>query len=427
VTNTGGYLARGGTLEFSGALIQPGPGTLTAAAGVTIEYDSAALVSGGFLRGPGTHVVTGGSTVTGVTSAASAVINVTGPASLASFTNGADVNITAGAANPTSFSLLTNEGSGAITVAAGSAVNASDFQTYGTLTLNPNTTAAPTQLTNNGSSPLYFNGGSRTFISIPANANPNQFDAGIDLHGQNAVVAGGLLVNNGFIEDTTGSHVIIADFGSLVKGAGFFQNSVQTVNGGKFQSGNSPGRSSFGSFTFGPGGVSNYIFGIDDATGTPGPSPDVNGHVSGWGLVKVVQRLVGGTTTSGDFAWTADPTKPLTVHLDTLVNPTTVGTDVAGPMADFDPANPYSWLAASWTGTYTGPSDPATLNASTAFDTSGFENPISGQFGWRFGPDGRSLSLTYEPASVPEPGTLALTALMGLGFAILRRRCATPT
>jgi hypothetical protein len=171
----------------------------------------------------------------------------------------------------------------------------------------------------------------------------------------------------------------------------------------------------------------NYVYSIDDVDGTAGPSPDAAGHVSGWGLVNAIRRQVGIITTPGDFAFMADRSHQLTVALDTLLNPTTVGTDVAGPMADFDPTKPYSWLAASWAGNYTGPSDPAALNASTVFDTSGFENPISGQFGWRFGPDGRSLSLTYEPASVPEPGTLALTALMGLGFASLRRRCSTPT
>jgi hypothetical protein len=61
----------------------------------------------------------------------------------------------------------------------------------------------------------------------------------------------------------------------LVKGAGFFQNSVQTINGGRFQAGNSPGVVSFGKFVLGPGGVNNYVFAIDDATG------DAAGHVNG--------------------------------------------------------------------------------------------------------------------------------------------------
>jgi hypothetical protein len=191
-----------------------------------------------------------------------------------------------------------------------------------------------------------------------------------------------------------------------VKGAGYFQNPVITQNGGKFQAGNSPGSAAFGSFVFGPGGVNNYVFAIDDATGTAGPSPDALGHVSGWGLVKAIQQAVGSVTSSGDFTWTATPDDKLTVAIETLINPTTVGADIAGPMADFDPTRSYTWLAAQWTGAYSGRTDAATLNADTAFDTSGFVNPIGGTFGWSL--SGSSLNLSYTPTPVPEPGTLAL-------------------
>jgi hypothetical protein len=126
--------------------------------------------------------------------------------------------------------------------------------------------------------------------------------------------------------------------------------------------------------------------------------------------------------------WTADATHPLTVHLDTLVNPTTVGTDVAGPMADFDATKPYSWPAVQWTGSYSGPADGAALNAATAFDTAGFANPIAGTFGWSLDPTDHRLSLTYTPSAVPEPGTLVLTALTGWGLGpvdVAGRYCTT--
>jgi autotransporter-associated beta strand protein len=415
-----GYtVTSGNTLTVQGNLRFGGAG-LTVASGATATY-SGGFVSNGFLSGSGTQTVTGGATLSGISTANSATLSVTGASSFTNFSNSGAVTLAAGlAATPTVLSNVINQGSGTVTVGAGSAVNAADFQTYGTLTLNPNTMAAPTMLTNTGASPFYFNGGSRTFISQVGHAP--QFDAAIDLHGNNAVVAGGLLVNNGFIEDTAGSHQVIADFGSLVKGSGFFQNSVQTINGGKFQSGNSPGAASFGSFTFGPGGVSNYVFAIDDAAGTAGPSPDANGHVSGWGLVKAVQRPVGSVTTPGDFQWTADAAHPLTVHLDTLINPTTVGTDIGGLMADFDPAKPYSWLAASWAGNFAGPADPAALNAATAFDTTGFANPIAGAFAWQFDEPNHTLSLTYTPSAVPEPGTFALAASAAAGLWAGRRR-----
>src|SRR5271154_5911838 len=104
---------------------------------------------------------------------------------------------------------------------------------------------------------------------------------------------------------------------------------------------------------------------------------------------------MGATVSSGSFTWTATPADPLTVAIDTLINPTTVGTDVAGPMADFDPTQSYVWPAVTWTGTYFGPTDAATLNADTAFDTSGFVNQFSGTFGWSLDAADQTLSLVY--------------------------------
>src|SRR5262249_5321143 len=154
--------------------------------------------------------------------------------------------------------------------------------------------------------------------------------------------------------------------------------------------------------------VSNYVFAIDDATGAAGPTPDAAGHVSGWGLVKTIGQIIGAATTSGDFVWTATPADKLTVSLQTLVNPTTVAVDVPGLMDHFDPTKAYAWPAAEWTGAYAGPADAATLTASTAFDTAGFQNPLAGRFGWNLDLGDHTLSLTYTPTAVPEPGTLTL-------------------
>ncbi|HEX4590908.1 MAG TPA: hypothetical protein VH120_13310, partial [Gemmataceae bacterium] len=114
-----------------------------------------------------------------------------------------------------------------------------------------------------------------------------------------------------------------------------FSNLV--INGGSIQTANDatlgpnptitvnaagPGSASLGRFVLGPGGVDDYFFAIDDATGAAGPKPDALGHVSGWGLVQAVRQPVGTATTPGDFTWTATPADKLTVSLDTLLNPT---------------------------------------------------------------------------------------------------------
>jgi fibronectin-binding autotransporter adhesin len=444
--------APSGTLNFTGTTqaarsFAMNGGTISVVAGATVTFVGS-QVSGATLAGAGTFATnaTNGAQFVGVTSKPSVVItSASANDQFVNFTNGANASSatqtgltvapgvnTAGTSTVTNFNGFTNQGSGSVTIGAASVVNVSNFQSYGVLTLNPAVVGSSqfTEIVNTGTSPLFFNGGSRTFLGTPATAGPPSapnFVAGIDLHGQNAEVAGGLFVNNGFVVDSTnsgtGTATIVADFGALVKGAGFFQNTIITQNGGKVQAGNSPGSISFGQFVFGPGGVSNYVFAIDDATGTAGPSPNAAGLVSGWGLINAIHHSSGASTTSGSFTWTATPTSKLTVAIDTLVNPTTVGTDVPGLMADFNPNAAYSWPAAQWAGTYSGPTDVAALNAATSFDTSGFVNPIAGTFGWSLNTSSQTLSLTYTPSAVPEPGTLAFTALAGLGLArSIRRR-----
>ncbi len=421
-----------GTLTYTGSATTARPftlngGTLSVAAGHTVTFNNT-TVFGGQLAGPGTFATSaGGSTAfSNNTIQPGATVVLNGFDALSNVSQNGQLTVAGGPNAVATLNNVTNQGSGSITIGAGSQANVSGFQTYGTLTLVPNTSSVPTILTNTGTSPLFFNGGSQTFIGTPATADPtgqNIVDY-IDLHGNNAIVSGGLLVNNGGVFDTigAGTGTIISEFGALVKGAGFYQNGVRTQNGGKFQTGNSPGSATFGNFVFGPGGVNNYIFAIDDAAGTAGPSPGSSGMVSGWGLIKAVQASLATGTTSGNFTWTATPSNPLTVAIDTLVNPTMVGTDVSGPMADFNPTQPYSWLAARWSGTYAGPTDVAMLDADTSFDTSGIVNPIAGSFGWSLDPTNQTLSLIYTPSAVPEPGTLALVGLAALAGWRWRRR-----
>src|SRR5262249_18722092 len=146
-------------------------GTLESPSGVTLILNGAA-VNGGFLAGPGTFTVMGGTTLNGATSSSSTNINQVGQGSYANFTNGGLLTMAAGMTSPVVFLRVTNQGSGTITVGAGSQINASDFQSYGVLTLNPGSSpSSATRLTNTGSSPIYMNGGSRTFVGSAVSPN----------------------------------------------------------------------------------------------------------------------------------------------------------------------------------------------------------------------------------------------------------------
>jgi autotransporter-associated beta strand protein len=429
-----------GTLSYSATTTSNktftlGGGTLAVGVGATLTLNGS-QISSGFLGGAGTFATDpiNGTRFANVNSLPSAAITSNSPSDqFLNFTNNGTFSVPAGVnttgANTTvNLRSFTNQGSGSVTIGAGSRVNIADFQSTGTLTMNPATVSGRvTTLTNAGTAPLAFNGGSRTFIGTPATA-ANDVTA-VDLHGQNAVVNGSLFVNNGlFLDSSTGGPgTVVVGFGAMVRGAGTYQNPVITQNGGTFQAGDSIGTARFGKFVFGPGGVSNYAFAIDDATGTPGPNPDSAGHVSGWGLVRVVQQAFAAATSSGDFTWTATATTKLTVALDTLVNPTAVGTEMPGasPMDHFDPTQQYMWPAVRWAGNYSGPTDPTALNSATVFNTSGFLNPTAGTFGWNLDTTSQTLSLVYTPSSVPEPGTLGLIGVAAAGFALRRRYSRT--
>ena len=415
-------------------------GTVSVAGGQTVSLNGS-VVTNAFLDGGGTFATSStlGAQFVNVTATQSVTITSNNAADqFVHFTNSGKLNIAEGVGSdgtsPIGVTLngFTNQGTGSLTIdtptspnpsQTGAFVNVTNFQSYGTLTINTATigTNQIALLTNVGSSPLAFNAGSRTYVGNPANEGPlnnPSFVAGVDLQGKNLVVTEGLFANNGFVTDrssgTLGS--IIVDYGALYRGTGFTGVNVITQNGGKVQAGNSPGAASFGNFVFGPGGVNNYVFNINDATGTPGAAPSGNGPSSGWGLVKAVRRSVLGSPSSpGDFVWTATTANKLTVALDTIVSSPDVDSDALAPMANFDPTKFYTWPAVEWAGTYSGPTNAAMLDATTSFDTSGFLNPIAGTFGWSLDLQDQTLSLTCASA-VPEPGTLALVSVAVLGM-----------
>jgi autotransporter-associated beta strand protein len=409
-------------------------GIMTVAAGQTLTLNGSTVSGVQPLDGPGTVATTAGAAtrfVNVTTTQGVTIVSNSAQDQFVHITNNASFNVaaglnTAGTSTTLNFDGFTNEASGSITIGAGSRVNVANFQSYGMLTLTPAAAGSgqSTRITNLGTAPLGFNGGSQTFLATPATAGQNL--ALLDLHGQNAMVAGGLFVNNGFVGDSTGSGAaIVADYGALVKGAGVFQSAVITQNGGKFQAGNSPGKATFGSLTLGPGGTQNFNWQINNATGVAGPSADANGQVSGWSLLSAEKQIdpLTGQLSSGDLTWTATstPGNQFNLSLQTLANPTTVGQDVQGSMANFDGLQGnYSWKFISWQGNYSGPTNDFALGATVLIDMSNFVNPTD---------PNEKPSLHYNAAAkeidlvwaIPEPSTLALTGLASL-FGVWRYR-----
>ncbi len=241
---SGPVTVNGGTLRYTASTASArtfylNSGSIEAASGATVTFNGA-TVNGGFLRGTGIFALTGNTVISGATAFNSATLNQAGPATLNNFTNGGTFSLDAGLATPTTMSGFTNQGSGSVAVGAGSQINASDFQSYGLLTLNAGPSAAsPTRLTNTGGSPLYFNGGSRTFIGSAASPNPQTAIVTSDLE-----LNGALLVNNGTIDGTTN-----VNYGSLAKGAGMY-GVVNVSQGGIYAPGNSPGISTAAAVSF---------------------------------------------------------------------------------------------------------------------------------------------------------------------------------
>jgi hypothetical protein len=183
----------------------------------------------------------------------------------------------------------------------------------------------------------------------------------------------------------------------------------------------------FGQITVGPTGLDNLGWQIDNAQGVPGPVPDSNNQVSGWTIIRVEKQK---PTDTGNLIWaaTSAPGSQFNMALQTLLNPTTVGNDIQGPMDGFhhqigstnNPPNgndgdqTFFWPLFSWTGTYSGPTDDTSLTSTVLLDTTNFVNPHPGTFGFHLDLVGdgthRFIDLVYT-APIPEPGTFVLTGL----------------
>jgi hypothetical protein len=181
-----------------------------------------------------------------------------------------------------------------------------------------------------------------------------------------------------------------------------------------------------GSLIIGPGATSSFVWQINNATGTAWSEVNPPSVVSGWSQIQVHQIFnpLTGQTSPGSLTWTATPTagNQFQFAVQTLLNPTTIGSDNPGPMANFNPAQSYMWPFVSYQGNYAGPLLDSTLTADTIFDASQFANPIQGTFSLHLDQTSHLLDIVYT-TPVPESGTLGLVTLglLGVWRAAFRR------
>ena len=358
-----------GTLRIDAATLNLGAAAIRANAGAVIGFTNSTVI-GGFLRGPGTHLLNEGPTNTfrGVTTFNSTNIVQNGTAVFTDFTNGG--------------SLVNNANS---TLELDGAVNASS----GVLTVNHSILTR--DFTNNGVftvkagaihdnvTTMVAGGGSRTTV-----------DAGgvVFISDEMTLeVNGGLLVNRGTINGT-----VNVNFGSLATGDGVFSGAVNVNQGGRFSPGNSPGSATVGALTLNAGG--SFAFEINDADGAPG---------TGFDLIRDIGALIIGAGSTQNARFTIE-----VVSLDAANDP--------GLALNFDPSQPSSFTMISAEGGIQG-FDPALFFV----DTSGFQNDLTGG-SFSVVEAGNDLLLTFSP--VPEPSTTVLL-LAASSLALRRRRSPT--
>ena len=172
-------------------------------------------ITGGFLRGTGTHAFSTNSTFIGTTVAQGATVSQTGSSTLSNFVNGGLFNNSAAL----SWDSGSNAPSGTLNI--NNAATVDDFTSSGIINI-----AVGGTLTNT-SAPLYLAGGSRTYIGTKTSLGGTLTLTG----GTTLEVNGALLVNDGTISGTTD-----VNYGGTAEGLGSY-GPVNLSFGGVFQPG----------------------------------------------------------------------------------------------------------------------------------------------------------------------------------------------
>ena len=349
---TPGELDVSGSVTSSRIFALDNGSTLAVVSG-TLTLDGAE-VDGGTLAGPGTVVAASDPVAfDGTTLTAALTVNVS--SALTNFQDGGSVELSAGTTSTLNhFTVLS---SGSLTVDGTG--NVTTFLSNGVVTVDsgPSGGSVGGVLANVGTSAgLTFGGGSVTTIhgaDTTDEGHPPANSGFIDLGAVAGSVAGGLLINDGFIGSSTSSSIPLnVGFGALVDGYGTF-GLVVTSNGGRLSPGHSPGGASTNDFDVNNGGT--FEFDISDATGTAGSS-------DGWDQFLVAPNRLSPPPTITFF-----PGATFNIVIDSLSQ----SSDTSAPAANFNPSLPYAWSFVAGQGaTIVNAADFATTNFT--IDVSGF-------------------------------------------------------
>jgi hypothetical protein len=332
-----------------------------------------ATITGGYLQGAGTHVLTGGTSVIGTTTDVNATVNQTGTATLTNFNNGGGFTNSAAL----TWSGGQNQSGGRLTV--NDTLNASNWTNNGIATI------ATTGTVNYTGGNLYLGGGSQTYVG--SSSSPNTGGTITMAAGTTIELNGGLLVNNGTI-GSSGAGLVDINYGGLAKGAGNYAGGYSVNFGGKLQPGNSPGLLGSGSSVWNGGG--SFTFMINNATGTAGTN---------WSSNVINGTLTINATSSSQFG----------ISIQSLTSG-----NAPGAVPNFDPTQSYTWTFLQTSGGIIGFNQSA-----IALDTSGFTNSYTGQF--YLASTGYNLEIEYSPTPEPEH-LLGICGLAALLICFLRRR-----